>query len=295
MRELVFVHGRAQEHKDPLELKKSWIDAWKRGLDKLGLKLPIPEDKIRFPYYGDTLQGLVKGVPDDQIAEVIVKGHNADAEEAEFIRQYVLEVQNALNINEKEMYEVGKMEIVEKGPLSWEWLHTVLKVIDKRIPGASGAVVALATRDVYKYLRNLGIQNIIDSGVRQAFTSDSEQVVVSHSLGTVVSYNLIRREGLALGLHIPFFITLGSPLGVNVIKTSLAPLKHPACVGKWFNAMDERDVVALYPLDKQHFGITPSIENNTHLKNSTDNHHGIIGYLDDVLVAKRIYDALIAP
>ena len=55
--------------------------------------------------------------------------------------------------------------------------------------------------------------------------------------------------------------------------------------------MDERDVVALHPLDSANFNIDPAIENKTDVNNHTDNRHGITGYLDDATVAKRIRDA----
>jgi hypothetical protein len=113
-------------------------------------------------------------------------------------------------------------------------------------------------------------------------------------LGTVVAYNLLRREGMPLRWNIPLLVTLGSPLGVTAIRSSLRPIKHPECVAKWFNAMDERDVVALYPLTRGNFDIDPEIENKTDVDNHTTNRHGISGYLNDKAVAKRIYDALIA-
>ena len=48
MKQLVFIHGRAQEGKDALALKAEWIAAWKVGLAKNGLVMPIPEDRVRF-------------------------------------------------------------------------------------------------------------------------------------------------------------------------------------------------------------------------------------------------------
>jgi hypothetical protein len=59
--------------------------------------------------------------------------------------------------------------------------------------------------------------------------------------------------------------------------------------------MDERDVVALYPLDARNFKIDPAIENNTRVDNHTEIRHGIAGYLDDQHVARRIHEALVAP
>jgi hypothetical protein len=88
------------------------------------------------------------------------------------------------------------------------------------------------------------------------------------------------------------YVTVGAPLAVTSIKQSIAPIKHPACVDKWFNAMDDRDIVSLYPLDENHFDIHPSIENKTDVDNPTENRHGIVGYLPDPVVARRIHDAL---
>ena len=57
--------------------------------------------------------------------------------------------------------------------------------------------------------------------------------------------------------------------------------------------MDERDIVALYPLDSDHFAIDPAIENKLDVDNPTVNRHGITGYLSDAVVARRIHDALV--
>lgn len=51
-------------------------------------------------------------------------------------------------------------------------------------------------------------------------------------------------------------------------------------MGRWLNGYDERDVVALFPLDADNFDVTPAIENINDLRNQTDNRHGISGYLD---------------
>ena len=292
MKQMVFVHGRAQEHKDALALKKEWIEAFRRGLAKSGLQLPISEDAIRFPYYGQTLFDLVSGAPRDQVAEIIVRGDNADADERAFMRAVIEEVKKKANITDSQLAEVAGQDVVARGPLNWEWLQAALIAIDRYVPFASGASIAIATSDVYQYLYNTGVRDEIEAGVMQAMQPDVPTVVVGHSLGTVVSYSLLRREGKARRWVVPLYVTLGSPLGVTAIKKGLAPNKHPECAGSWFNAMDQRDVVALYPLDGTHFPIDPAIENKTDVDNDTENRHGISGYLTDKEVAKRIYDAL---
>lgn len=291
-RRLVFVHGRAQEFKDATAIKAEWVSTLAEGLAKNGLKLPIGESDIRFPYYGDTLYDLVKGVPPERVANVIVRGDNADDEEKDFISEVLRESARARGVTDNEVEAVLGRGVIERGPLNWEWVQGILRAIDKHVPGGSGKALAIATRDVYQYLRNPGIRDEIESGVRAAFTPGIETVVVAHSLGTVVAYNLLKREGAAAGWNVPLFVTVGSPLAVTAIKRVLAPIGSPACVGKWFNAMDAVDVVSLYPLDAANFAIDPPIENKTDVKNQTENHHGIVGYLNDGEVAKKIFDAL---
>lgn len=292
MKQLVFVHGRAQEHKDAAALKAEWIDAWRSGLARHGLVLPIDEADIRFPYYGQTLFDLAQGRAADEAAAIVVKGDNADADQRAFVREVLLEVQRQAGISDAQLAAVAGDDVLQKGPQNWEWLQAVLKAIDRHVPLASGAAIALATNDVYQYLDNSGIRDQIEAGVRQALRPELPTVVVAHSLGTVVAYNLLRREGAVQRWQVPLFVTLGSPLAVTAIRRKLAPNRHPACVGRWFNAMDERDVVALYPLDDTHFPLDPPIANKRDVDNPTSNRHGISGYLSDPEVAKALHDAL---
>jgi len=292
MTQLVLVHGRAQQHKDSLALKGEWIAALREGLKRAHLALPIDEDKIRFPYYGDTLADLSHGMPPEAAADVIVRGTTPESPVPAYVEDLIKEIAHERGITDAQVRQILGEEVVQRGFLNWEWVQGILKVIDRHVPFGSGASVALFTNDAYQYLHNPTIRTDLENGVRDAFTSDDPMVVVSHSLGTIVSYNLLRHEGTQQGWQVPLFVTLGSPLGIKIVKQRLAPNQHPACVGHWFNALDERDVVALYPLSVQHFPITPEIENYSGVSNHTTNRHGIAGYLDDPTVATRIHNAL---
>lgn len=300
-KQLVFVHGRAQENKDSIALKAEWIEAFNDGLAKSNLKLPIAETDVRFPFYGNTLYDLVSGKNAKEAATIIIRGQDSDAEEKKFLQSVMEEVRKKAGITDDELIAIAGQQVMDKGPLNWEWLQTVLKAIDRHVPYGSGGSIALATKDVYVYLRNKAVRDMIDSGVSAAIKPGIETVVVSHSLGTVVAYNLLRQLGEAQGWKIPLFVTLGSPLAVNEIRKSVkalaAPTQCPTCVRGWFNAMDERDVVALYPLTAGQFPLdptNPAIENKTDVQNKTENRHGIAGYLDDKAIARKIYDALVA-
>lgn len=301
-RQLVFVHGRAQEHKDAETLKNEWLGALAQGLTRSGLKLPIPATEVRFPYYGDTLFDLVEGKSDAEAADVIVRGPVAgrDLEEERFTRAIMQEIRAQSGITDAQLAEVAGRQVVERGPLNWEWFQGFLKAIDRFVPGGSGSSIALFTHDVYQYLKNKTIRDTIDAGVGKAVTKEVDTVLVSHSLGTVVSYNVLRQQARESGWNIVLFVTLGSPLAVSEIRKTVRglkpPIRCPECVGRWFNAMDERDVVALYPLDAGRFPLDPAvpvIENKRDVHNRTTNRHGIAGYLDDQQIAKTIHDALV--
>ncbi len=255
--------------------------------------LPIAEQAIRFPYYGQTLYDLVEENLQEKVAEVIVRGESIDEAQRNFLRSVLEKVRQKARITKQQLEEVAGSDVIKRGPLNWKWLQGILKAVDRYVPCGSGASIAIATNDVYQYLKNPGIRDTIDEGVRAAMTPAVPTVVVAHSLGSVVAYNLLRREGTAQGWVVPLYVTLGSPLAVTAIQKALRPVKHPSCVKKWYNAMDERDVVALYPLYKNNFDVDPVIENKTDVRNETSNRHGISGYLDDKDVARRIFDALI--
>jgi hypothetical protein len=299
-RELVFVHGRSQEQKDASALKKEWIDALGVGLAKHQLTLAIPDTQIRFPFYGDTLFDLTHGKSADEAAKVIVRGDETDAEEKKFVLELLEEIRKENGITEEQLAEVAGQEVLERGPLNWPWVRATLQALDRFVPQSSSPTVALFTHDVYVYLTNSLVRQVIEDGIRQALAPGVETVVVAHSLGTVITYNLLRREGHQQNWKVPLLVTVGAPLAVTAIRRTLksfAPTRTPECVTAWLNAMDSRDVVALYPLDPENFPIDPpdpAIENKTDVQNKTDNRHGIVGYLDDDVVASRIHSALTA-
>ena len=198
-RQLVFVHGRSQQQKDSIALKAEWIEAFAKGLAKNGLSLPVAEEDVRFPFYGDTLYDLVEGKAQDVAAEVIVRGTDTSDDETRFVQAVMEETRTKLGITDAQLAELGGQEVLDRGPLNWGWVQTLLKAVDRFIPHGSGASIALFTNDVYQYLNNTAIRTTIDEGVSAAITPGVETVVVAHSLGTVVAYNLLRQQGQALG------------------------------------------------------------------------------------------------
>lgn len=291
-RELVLLHGRSQQDKPAKQLKKDWLAALAKGLEKSGLELPIPETSVRFPYYGDTLFDLVDGKSAKEAAKVVVMGDDVDKEERVFVQQVMEELRLGAGITDAELRAVAGDEVVEMGPMNWGFVRAIAQAFDSR--GGSGLAVALATHDVYCYLVEESIKADIDDGVAAAFTPGVETVVVGHSLGSIVSHSLLCERGAAEGWSVPQYVTVGSPLAVSRVVQSILPPRWPGCVDRWYNAMDDHDIVALHPLTPKFFNVGDAhqITNKTDVDNHTSNQHGISGYLDDKDVARVIYAAL---
>ena len=213
----------------------------------------------------------------------------SDAQRAAFLRAVFLEVARECGICDADIAAEAGPGVAE--PADRDWFRALLRLLD-RSTLAGTASIALFIDDVHRYLTHVGVRDAIDSEVRAAVTPGVETVVVGHSLGSVVTYLLLRQQGAALGWHVPLYVTVGSPLGVGAIRERLAPIAHPTCATRWFNAADRRDAVALHPLDATHFAVEPAIENKTDVHNTTPDRHGIRGYLTDPEVACRIHRAL---
>lgn len=285
---LLFIHGRAQGEFNQIDLKKKWIKTLNEGLAKSGLTLPISEDDVIFPYYGKLLDQLVLDYK-KPVKEIIEKGSGGSSADARFFQDFLQEVANNADVTSTEIEAENPADVKEKGVLNWLWVQAILQAIDKKSKWSEASLKSF-TLDVFLYLTIPNIKEKINNEVKKLI-QDEPCVFVGHSLGTVVGYNVLRDNP---NLNVNKYITMGSPLGISAVKKYLkTPIKMPECVKNgWFNAYDDRDVVALNPLNKKYFDISPSIKNKSDVQNQTSNRHGIDGYLNDATIAKQIYDAL---
>ena len=283
---VLLVHGRGQQGQDPAILKAAWLEAFKRGAAAAGKTIPVDVD-FAFPYYGDTLDRFTREAAIPLTSDVATRG-GQDDEFLVFQAEMAESIRSASGVTDEQVDKEYGSNPRPRGPLNWEWVQAILRAVDKYGGGLSQETLETFTRDVFLYSTRAGVRDAIDQIVTAQLTTDPT-VVVAHSLGTVVSYSVLRRDTRTL--HIPAFITVGCPLGLRAIRDQFRPLKYPPADG-WYNAFDKRDVVALYPLDSTNFPVMPAVENNAMVKNHTPNRHGIDGYLDDANVAKKILDNL---
>lgn len=285
---VVFVHGRGQGGFDPVALKAAWMEALQRGCQALGRSFP-GDVEVAFPYYGDTLDEFVRQAAVPLTADVQSRGVAVNSDFLAFEAELAEELRQGAGITDAQVDEAYGDNPKAKGPQNWEWVQALLRALDQHGGGISQKSIETFTRDVYLYLTSDRVRTEIDRIVA-AQLSTEPAVVVGHSLGSVVSYHVLRTDPRAL--CVPLYVTVGSPLGVRSIRKRLRPLRHPGRGSAWFNAFDERDVVALYPLDQRNFPVSPAVVNYGKVKNHTDNRHGIAGYLDDGVVAGWVLGAL---
>ena len=287
---LVLVHGRAQQGRDPAELRRIWLDTLRLGLGRERSSI-LEQVKVTLPFYGDVLDGFVQAMQDQIPADIIVRGDpaGADSDYKSFHAEMVEEVRRGLGVTDAQAELFMADEVRERGPLNWEWVQALLRAADA-IPGISAKAIEGFTRDVYVYLSRSVVRQAVNQIMEDAIPA-GKTVVVGHSLGSVVAYDVLRNT--TRQLDVPLFMTVGSPLGVGPIRRTMKPLRFPKNVVSWYNAFDERDAVALHALDAATFPVDPPIDNYTRVRNGTENAHGITGYLNDPVVAKRLYDALI--
>jgi hypothetical protein len=283
---LVLVHGRAQQALDPISLRHEWEASLERGWESAGLSRPAGLE-VAFPYFGDRLDALVERYNTPLLINVLSRGEIPPLE-LEYRARLLTEIARNAGISDAEIDSHVESVVRERGPLNDPRVHAMLRAFDGKWIGER--IIDRFTRDVFLYTNIPGVREQIDAIVRPHI--DGQRcVVIGHSLGSVVGYNVLRTAGG--GTSVPLYATVGSPLGLKNVNSFIErPLAMPESVERWFNAYDKRDVVALVPLDEDHFGIDPPIANRGDVLNDTENRHGVSGYLKDPVVAATIHEAL---
>ena len=286
---ILLIHGRAQGGQVADELKSTWVETLRAGYS-LASRPWSDAVQVDFPYYADVLDHFAAQAELPLPQDVLAKGGGHDPQFEQFLHGALAEIQAGADIPDDEVRaELAPGQPQEKGIENWPWTQALIRVIDGRFPRVTGYTVQKVLRDVYLYITHREVARQVDAIVEEKLTNEPT-LVVGHSLGSVVAYNLLRKHRRNVQLR--KFVTVGSPLGLRVISSKLGVPENPAGKVGWFNAYDERDVVALNPLDEVYFPVDPPVANYNRVRNDTDNRHGIIGYLNDPVIAGQIAAAL---
>lgn len=134
-------------------------------------------------------------------------------------------------------------------PLDWLEEHSHL------FSALGRAVSKRLLKDLGEYYSNKDIRTKVNDRLKRLLLEhkNDEIILISHSMGTIVAYEVLREIGRDrdhAGFILEHFITMGSPLGLTVVKGNTLgehkKLRTPSCVrGSWTNFSDPQDFVCL--------------------------------------------------
>jgi hypothetical protein len=291
---LVLVHGINQQGKDPEALRRAWVDDLERGLGRPGALAGV---EVVMPFYGDELfersnakaGGAIAqgdgGADDQALAEFLSAGLEEQAEAANISAADIRKEQERL------VAEQPALEAVEQGFPMDRRINAIVSVLEKISP-ARGDLALRLLDQAHAYLKKPGVAPTVDDLVRPAL-ADGPVVLVTHSLGTIVSFKLLRELAQAGSpVQIPLYVTVGTPLTLSTVQRALGPsFATPNHVGAWIHLRDPNDFVSLNrDLGAPRF--SAAIENIGDFENPGNDAHAIPGYLTNRTVAQAVADAL---
>jgi hypothetical protein len=241
---LVLVHGINNENRSPADIERIWMDALFAAWTRDGLRAPEGL-AVTTAYYADELARLSRSA-----ADAVTAGNARVASQIAF--ELLQEYAQGTGLTDEHIALAaqdagGNLDLVQEGLPHEAWVIALSRALERLLPTEGKYLARLFLRQAAVYLERKGVQTAIKNIVRaQIFVDGGPMVVVAHSLGTVVSYELLL-EQRSRDLRVPLFCTLGSPLGVRIVSEHLGPRtafpKPP--IGRWLNAFHREDFVAL--------------------------------------------------
>lgn len=290
MTRIVFVHGIHQQGKSTESLRAEWLEALEPALASAGYAGPALVPDV--PFYGDRLWELA----DRRGGPAVAQGAGEmPSDEAEFLARSLDEVVEKVDMVDESAVQAEEEKLslaVDQGIFGMSRRANAIARVIEAVSPLHGDVALRVLHQAWVYLRKPGAAEEIDAIVAPHF-KEGPCIVVAHSLGTIVSFKLLRRLALqGQPLDVPLFVTLGSPLSLRAVRGALGPaFAPPKGIGRWLNAYDVDDFVSLgQGLTRGTFA--EGIENWGEVENLKDDPHAIKGYLGDAKVAGALLKVL---
>lgn len=285
---VLMIHGIGQEGSTKDELLEKWIKSLHTAYPDL-----LAGASVEMAYYGTTLADWTNRKTKSAVGMGVetTAVDIGDTDELKFLSAVMSEIAGKNGYTEEQidaaLQEVAGNVAVPMDNFIARRLVGLVRLVEKISP-AKGSLLLKIVRQGHTYLNSPRAAKEVDQIVRPLLQR-SPQILITHSLGTVIAFKLLREmESAGAGIHIPLLITMGSPLGLDAFKAKLGvPRRKAEFVGTWENFYDPSDFVALgKPLDQKNFAA--GIENDGTVDNTTFNAHGVVGYLPH----KGVIDAL---
>lgn len=237
MSRLVLVHGIGQQVKGPQTLLADWYPALQDGLSLVGSELDGIDVAVAF--YGDIFRPSGGRSLDGPLLDA---SDVSDTRDAGWLMAW--------------WEEAARLETAVAGPndpgriRTPYWIQRALDALSHSafFADCSEHLMISSAQQVRLYFTDAKTRRAVRERVSASITADT-RVIVAHSLGSVVAYEVLCENRLRPEISL---VTLGSPLGVrNLVFDRLEPSPvngrghWPASVARWTNIVDRGDIVAL--------------------------------------------------
>ncbi len=269
MATVVLVHGIAQEQKSADTLEEEWLPDLAGGVRTAGF--PQIADRLyrlrsapggidtRMAFYGDLFlkagqQGLEPedlSSPEQALAEQVARewmirgaSRSADERTRRAAGQELALLQPTAG-EEQGVRAATRSAINSLARIRWFAPFGM---------GFATRFVMRSLAQVTRYLSDETMREQVLARVQDLLTPES-QVLIGHSLGSVVAFEAAHR----LDRPLPLLITTGSPLGLHTLvyeRVHPQPPRFPPTVHHWVNIADRNDLVAAEPDLTALFGST---------------------------------------
>jgi hypothetical protein len=240
---VVAVHGINNTYSGPRRMAADWVAALLDGVDRAGgTGLLGPED-IGCVFYGDVFRKPGRALGDEDVA--LLGPEDVSDVEAELLVSWWRAAAEA----DPGVVPPGTRTL---GPITGVQAALAALTGSRFLAGTTERLLILWLHQVRAYFADAELRDQIQQRCCAAIGPDTE-VVVAHSLGSVVAYEALCAHP---GWNVQGLITLGSPLGIrNIIFDRLQPAPRrsegswraawPTQLTSWANIADRADFVAL--------------------------------------------------
>ncbi len=299
MGEVVFVHGVGHDNRLPQEVLDEWLGSLTKGLVAMGSAEGrlVAAHLLRGGFDRDTLptveMAFYGGLFRQAEAQGVTDAADRDAASVADALAEALLRSAAKSADERTRVEAGRA-LAQLDPPNQQGAGDVVRraasVLDdhpwlaNRIFGAAQRIWPMLVQ-VGRYFTDQKLRECIRRTVLDQ-VGESTRIVVAHSLGTVVAFEVCAR----LQHSVDLLLTLGSPLGLDtVIYPRLDPTaRFPSPAIRWVNIAHTDDIVAVEPHLAALFPSDDGRKVIDHALKSRRAHHCIKTYLEEEEVARVI-------
>jgi hypothetical protein len=291
---LVFVHGINNQEYSAQRIRDDWRNGLKQVWEKNGQKVDLNRVQIDAAFYGDVLDEQTRTWDKRGKDVTEMSAEQSLIDDADVLQLYQ-EYQYSLGISDEAIMRYADSDVTEMGFPHKGWVKAVGRGLEAITPTRGLFLAKRFLPQAVTYLKRPGTADKIDALVKEQVFANSHAtqrlLVIAHSLGTVVTYRLLRALGNQISVDL--YITLGSPLGVRMFHKFLpTPRIRPSNVKRWINAADKNDFVALQTvLNRRTFG-TDDIEKIDNIQNGEADPHSIIAYLSNNSIGQEVANFL---